>query len=125
VLAVAAAAFVATCYLSSIASVLLVDPSPPGEACEVPPFAGFATPAQEQGFHQTLDILGGLLAAGRFPLRPDDHCAWCDFRLACRRSHPPTLEREADAADSADYRRVQDKTQRAPLLVNATGQADP
>ncbi|MBI3563561.1 MAG: PD-(D/E)XK nuclease family protein, partial [Elusimicrobia bacterium] len=41
------------------------------------------------------------IAAGRFPIRPEDgpqgHCSWCDFPTLCRKSHGPSRARAARA----------------------------
>ncbi len=97
---------------------------PRAEHRRPPAFAGFDTPAQQEGFAESLEILWSLLRRGQFPLRPGDHCSWCAFRLACRRGHPPTLEREAAAADTADYRRMQRKTTRLPRLQDLPGEEE-
>ncbi len=55
------------------------------------------------GFDDTIRVLLALVEAGRFPLREGDHCGWCPYDRACRRTHPPTLFREANAPDAADY----------------------
>lgn len=42
------------------------------------------------------------IAAGRFPIVPDDgergHCSWCDFPTLCRKAHGPSRARAAGAA---------------------------
>jgi hypothetical protein len=41
------------------------------------------------------------IAAGRFPIDPDDgergHCSWCAFPALCRKSHGPSRARSARA----------------------------
>jgi RecB family exonuclease len=91
-------------------------PGGPREEDRLVTFRGFASPEQEQGLREGLAVLADLLRRGAFPLRPDNHCNWCDYRPACRRSHPPTLEREENAGDSRDYRDVQRRSSKRPLL---------
>lgn len=67
-------------------------------------FEGFAIDEDAEGFEATLRTLIGLLREGRFPLRADGHCRFCDHRDGCRRTHPPTLAREETAPDVEDYR---------------------
>jgi RecB family exonuclease len=74
-------------------------------------------PPEEEGLRESLAVLIRLLNRRSFPLREGDHCRWCDFRQACRRNHPPTGEREEQAADARDYRDVQRKNTRKPLLA--------
>jgi hypothetical protein len=64
----------------------------------------------EEGFLETLSVLHDLLRAGVYPLHRGVHCSWCDFKRACRRSHPPTGAREEIRPDSLDYRDVKRKT---------------
>jgi hypothetical protein len=59
------------------------------------------------GLARAVATLVGLARAGRFPLtpRPDEDCAFCAFRIACRRLHAPTRERLfASEAYAAFYR---------------------
>lgn len=63
------------------------------------------------------DSVAALLEArdaGTFPLVSDledgaPHCSRCDFRRACRHSHPPTVERVARAAANARFYALADK----------------
>ena len=64
----------------------------------------------EEGFLETLSVLHDLLRAGVYPLHRGVHCSWCDFKRACRRTHPPTGAREEMRPDSLDYRDVKRKT---------------
>jgi ATP-dependent helicase/nuclease subunit B len=53
-------------------------------------------------FERVLATMTEGLAAGRFFIRPNSNCDWCDFRLACRRLHVPTVRRaEGDPAAAA------------------------
>jgi len=54
-------------------------------------------------FEATLATLVGHLSAGRFFVRPEQHCGWCDFRLACRRSHVPAVRRAETDPAVADF----------------------
>jgi ATP-dependent helicase/nuclease subunit B len=80
-------------------------------------FCGFEDERTRRGFLETMRILVRLVEEGRFPLRPDDPCRWCEYGLACREFHPATLEREDVAPDTELYRRLQEKnrTQNAVL----------
>ncbi|MFQ5671002.1 MAG: PD-(D/E)XK nuclease family protein [Acidobacteriota bacterium] len=69
-------------------------------------FDGWKKPGQEESFRRTLRILARLLQEGAFPLAPGRHCSWCSYRLACRRLHPPTRQREQAAPDASDYRNL-------------------
>ncbi|MDE2489321.1 MAG: exodeoxyribonuclease V subunit gamma, partial [Elusimicrobia bacterium] len=52
-------------------------------------------------FLAALDAQVAAIAAGRFPIRPDDGergwCSWCDFPALCRKSHGPSRARAAKA----------------------------
>jgi RecB family exonuclease len=84
---------------------------------DVARFDGFASDDQRKGFLETLRVLIALVDAGRFPIHPDDHCDWCDYRSACRHGHPPTLFREEQASDVQDARDCWSKTVKAPTLA--------
>jgi RecB family exonuclease len=84
---------------------------------DVARFDGFKSDDQRLGVLETLRVLTGLAEAGRFPIRPGDHCAWCDYRSACRHGHPPTVFRESHARDVADARDCWSKTAKAPSLA--------
>jgi RecB family exonuclease len=79
-------------------------------------FTGFTRPEQEAGFRETLRVLIATARGGLFPLEPDGHCVICDYRSACRRTHPPTLVREAAAEDTRTYHQVLEKDDKHPLL---------
>lgn len=88
-------------------------------------FDGFAKDEHRRGFLETLRVLAALVERGSFALRPDRHCDWCDYRLACRNTHPPTLEREDHAPDTADYRLLGDKTKSTkPTLAKVRAAAE-
>jgi ATP-dependent helicase/nuclease subunit B len=87
-------------------------------------FAGFAKEALDAGFSETLRTLVDLARRGRFPLRSERHCAWCAYRLACRRNHPPTLHREWLDVDGRRYARLQRKSTRGPLLKDVEQRDD-
>ena len=78
-------------------------------------FSGFDNDACERSFRHTMRVLLHLRREGIFPLNKDDrHCGWCDYPHACRRNHPPTLERESRMGDAEDYRTVLKKSARKP-----------
>jgi RecB family exonuclease len=64
----------------------------------------------EAGFMETLGVLHDLLQIGAYPLYERGPCGWCDYRRACRRTHPPTLARDEARADARDFRDVKEKT---------------
>jgi ATP-dependent helicase/nuclease subunit B len=78
-------------------------------------FSGFGNDACERSFRHTMRVLLHLRRRGSFPLNKGDrHCGWCDYPHACRRNHPPTLEREARMDDAEDYRTVLKKNAGKP-----------
>lgn len=78
-------------------------------------FSGFGNDACERSFRHTMRVLLHLRREGIFPLNKGDRqCSWCDYPHACRRNHPPTLERESRTDDAEDYRTVQKKNTRNP-----------
>jgi RecB family exonuclease len=80
-------------------------------------FDGFKSDEQREGVLETLRVLAALADSGRFPIHPGDHCAWCDYRSACRHGHPPTLFREGHTADVKDARACWSKTAKAPSIA--------
>jgi ATP-dependent helicase/nuclease subunit B len=79
------------------------------------PFAGFDTDRLTRSFEHTMRVLLRLRKDGVYPLHKDDMlCGWCDFTGACRRNHPPTLDRESQQGDAAGYRTVLTKSVRDP-----------
>jgi ATP-dependent helicase/nuclease subunit B len=78
-------------------------------------FSGFDNDACERSFRHTMRVLLHLQRKGIFPLNKDDrHCGWCDYPHACRRNHPPTLERESRMGDAEDYRTMLKKNAGKP-----------
>jgi len=88
-------------------------------------FDDFASPAERDGVLETIRVALGLAVAGTFPLHADAHCAWCDFRPACRNTHPPTAFREAQADDARDARDCWDKSAKLPLLAAVRAEREP
>jgi len=86
-------------------------------AIDVVRFDKFKSDEQREGFLETLCVLAALADAGRFPIRPGDHCEWCDFRSACRHGHPPTTFRDGHAADVEDARDCWSKTAKLPSMA--------
>ncbi len=72
--------------------------------------------ARTDGFLETVQVLLALDRGGAYPLRPAEHCSYCAYLAACRQNHPPTLERDANAPDTADYRDVLNKKDWVPTL---------
>ena len=44
-------------------------------------------------FRAKLEELVAIVEAGRFAIRPGQHCKWCALGAACRRSHAPSQAR--------------------------------
>jgi len=110
----------------SSVEVLRIGPAPEGAGADPAPrriFEGFGDPAIEAGFRETLAVLLDLVRRGRYPLRPDAYVCGelCAYERACRRGHPPTLQRETRSPDVARYYRLSDKTDKLPLLDPAGG----
>jgi ATP-dependent helicase/nuclease subunit B len=77
------------------------------------PFAGFGKPERQASFDDTLRTLVGLWRGGTFPFREGDpRCDWCAYGKACRRTDPPSKEREEHAPDAADFHRMVAKSTR-------------
>jgi RecB family exonuclease len=69
---------------------------------------------------ETLAILAGIVAAGALSAAPEpDTCRRCDYRRACRRLHPPSLERVRTGTELAwhGYRALRTKKIGEPLLA--------
>jgi ATP-dependent helicase/nuclease subunit B len=76
-------------------------------------FEGFPKPELEAGFDDTMRTLLGLRSKGVFPLLPNKiYCEWCRYEQACRRNHPPTLDREEHDPDSLELARIRKKSTR-------------
>jgi hypothetical protein len=74
-------------------------------------FEGFGDAARHEGFLETVRVLVDLARRGRFPIHPIDwSCPGCPYDQACRRTHPPTVEREQNSGDTRDYYRLGQKT---------------
>jgi hypothetical protein len=84
-------------------------------------FDGFDDDAQQAGMLETLNVLGSLVSAGRFPIQPGDPCRYCDYKAACRRTHPPTLHREEHSPDVVDLRDCRKKSGKKPSLADVRG----
>jgi hypothetical protein len=64
------------------------------------------------GLARAVSTLVALARAGRFPLtpKPDEDCAFCAYRIACRRLHAPTRERQLTAEAYAAFYRLREGT---------------
>jgi ATP-dependent helicase/DNAse subunit B len=81
-------------------------------------FSGLEAPAILAGFQETLRVLLGLVSRGRFPLVPDDYrCPRCPYEQACRRSHPPTVEREENDRATRAYHQLHRKSKTKRLFL--------
>ena len=72
-----------------------------------------------EGFRETLGELLTLLREGQFPFHDDHHCTWCPFTDACRRHHPPSVERQRASAAGRRLELLHKKTGKKPLLKDA------
>lgn len=88
---------------------------------EVEIFKEFKKPEYREGVVETLRVAAALAQAGRFPIRPGEHCERCDFRSACRKGHPPTEFRNDRAGDIRDARDCWSKSGKAPTLAAVRG----
>ncbi len=79
-------------------------------------FEGFDAPDSTAGFLETLRVLLDLARSGSYPLNPGDDCTVCAYRRACRRNHPPTLERRNRTKAWNRFLQVQEKDRKAPML---------
>jgi len=77
-------------------------------------FAGFDDDEQRNSFHDTLRVMLQLRNRGSFPFNDGRHCRWCPYKAACRRGHPPSVERERQSTDSAAYRGLRRKSKTRP-----------
>src|SRR2546428_692214 len=62
---------------------------------EWPPADGSESLAES--FRHTLQVLVDMAARGSFPLNDDGPCRICEYAPACRKSHPPSVERVRSA----------------------------
>ncbi len=77
-------------------------------------FSGFDGEFRDS-FLGTVRTLIDLRNRGTFPLNKQDRvCSWCTYRQACRRNHPPTLEREKLYEETLAYQKLQTKSMRKP-----------
>jgi RecB family exonuclease len=69
---------------------------------------------------ESISVLLGLAEAGHYPLnRGSRLCRACPYLRACRRNHPPTLDRLAGAPAGRDYALLKRKSTRASTLAAA------
>jgi RecB family exonuclease len=79
--------------------------------------------ATKEGFLETLAVLLRLGDAGLYPLNETPFCTFCEFRRACRRGHPATLDRLANNPALRDYALLRRKSSRAKLLAQVARDA--
>jgi hypothetical protein len=89
-------------------------------------FDGFGDPECREGFLETVRVLVELVRRGRYPLHAIDRlCPGCPYDLACRRNHPPTVEREQNAGEARDYYRLSRKNKsKRPTLGRIEAEED-
>jgi putative RecB family exonuclease len=51
------------------------------------------------GLEETMAVLVRLIRRGLLTPKPDRHCAWCKFKPACRRFHPPSVQRVSQCSE--------------------------
>lgn len=71
-------------------------------------------PLIEEAVGDTLFTLADLPQRGLFPLREGNHCRWCAYAAACRRSHPPTRNRNDTAPIFAGYLNLRNRNTKDP-----------
>jgi ATP-dependent helicase/nuclease subunit B len=77
-----------------------------------------------EGLLETLAVLARLAAAGFYPLNRESRlCRSCPFTRACRRRHPPTLERLRAEPAGADYFLLRGKSTRGRTLKEVRARA--
>lgn len=80
---------------------------------------------EHEGLLETMRVLVSLADNGLYPINPPDPCRWCPFASACRRNHAPTLQRELQARDTADYRDLAEKNKRKlPRLADVRAERE-
>jgi len=94
------------------------DPADNGDEDRRVAFAGFDDDEQRRGFVETVRVLLSLIERGSYPLNDGFHCGWCAYVQACRKTHPPTVRREAHSRDADDYRDVSRKNARKKRLLS-------
>jgi ATP-dependent helicase/nuclease subunit B len=81
-------------------------------------FGGFATTRDIRGgFLETVRVLLRLAQSGTYPINEGINCRFCSYVQACRKNHPPTVERESHAPDAADLRDIRRKRDKLPSLT--------
>ena len=75
------------------------------------------------GLLETVALAVELGRAGRFPLQSSQdqevrYCGWCAYRRACRKSHPPTIERLEKTPCLADFRDAKRKDEKSPTIAD-------
>jgi hypothetical protein len=66
----------------------------------------------DPAFDGTIERLVRLAGLGRFPMNADQHCRWCRFLDACRKSHPPSETRVLESPGYADYFELKSRQQK-------------
>jgi RecB family exonuclease len=93
-----------------------------GPRLEIP--SDYTHGPHRQAMHETLAVLVELLLQGATIANVDNGpCAFCDFRLACRRLHPPSAERvrRTQMPEVQRYLALAGKSKRKPLLAAEEG----
>jgi hypothetical protein len=81
--------------------------------------------ACREGFLETLRVLVDLAASGLFPLNErTEHCRFCPFTRACRKSHAPTRARLAAAGEAKDYYLLAGKSTKSRTLADVSPAGD-
>jgi hypothetical protein len=77
-------------------------------------FSGFTDDPRTESFRETVRVLAVLAHSGSFPFRKGPHCNGCPFTAACRRHHPPSVNREERYEDGAPFRALCRKSNTKP-----------
>jgi len=77
-----------------------------------------------QGVQETLSVLVDLRERGAFIPNKGQHCSHCRFQPACRRYHPPTVERtrHSGVPQVRRFLKLQDKSTRQATLSPGEGE---
>ncbi|MHC4813479.1 MAG: PD-(D/E)XK nuclease family protein [Planctomycetota bacterium] len=72
-----------------------------------------------EGVLETLAVLVDLRTRGAFIANKGQHCSYCRFQLACRRHHPPSVERTHNSglAQVRRFLKLREKSTFRPLLT--------
>ena len=95
------------------------NPDPAGDPKKTAPEIEFPNDPRNdpiwRGIGDTIGTLVEMIRRGVFPIRPGTHCDWCSYQAACRRNHPPTLDRIESAALFRGFHELSLRSTKTPL----------